>query len=204
MSRIGKIARLPGPIREQINLRLQNGENGREIIAWLNSNDEVKEVLAREFGGQEINDENLSAWRKGGHRDWEMQQAAMDETHRVMTDGLELEKAGEKALADRLAVWLAGRYIVVTRKLIENEDDPSAWKLLRELCHDVVALRRGDHSAEWLRLDHERLELRRKREDREEKGAATNPPAAADQAAPAMSEEEQEAAWRQIFGMQPL
>jgi hypothetical protein len=115
-----------------------------------------------------------------------------------------LEKVGEKVLADRLAVWLVGRYIVATRKLIENQDDPAAWKLLRELCHDVVALRRGDHGAEWLRLDRERLELRRKREDREEKAAATNPPAAADQPKPAMSEEEEEAAWRQIFGMQPV
>ncbi len=30
MSRVGKIARLPEQIREQINLRLENGEEGRE------------------------------------------------------------------------------------------------------------------------------------------------------------------------------
>jgi hypothetical protein len=204
MSRHGKIARLPGPVREQVNLRLQNGENGQDIIAWLNSNDEVKAVLAQHFGGQEINDTNLSQWRKGGHRDWEMQQAAMDETHRIVAEGLELEKVGEKALADRLAVWLAGRYIVVTRKLLENEDDPAAWKLLRELCHDVVALRRGDHGAEWLRLDRERLELRRRREDREDKAAKAKSEAETGPAKEPMTEEEQDQAWRQIFGMQPL
>ena len=59
MSRHGKIARLPGPIREQVNVRLQNGENGQDIIAWLNSNDEATAVLAQHFGGQEINDTNL-------------------------------------------------------------------------------------------------------------------------------------------------
>jgi hypothetical protein len=204
MSRHGKIARLPGHIREQVNVRLQNGENGQDIIAWLNANDEATAVLAQHFGGQQINDTNLSQWRQGGYRDWEMMQAALDETHRVVSEGQELDKVGEKALADRLAVWLVGRYIVVTRKLIENESDPAAWKLLRELCHDVVALRRGDHGAEWLRLDRERLELRRRREDREEKSATAKSEAEANPAKPAMSEEEQEAAWRQIFGMRPL
>jgi hypothetical protein len=202
MSRNGKIARLPGTIREQINQRLQNGENGRDVIAWLNANDEVKVALASDFGGHEINDENLSAWRHGGYRDWEMQQAVVDETHRIMTEGLELEKIGEKALTDRLAVWLVGRYIVVTRKLMENEDDPAAWKLLRELCHDVVALRRGDHGAEWLRLERERLKLLRQKNARERKKAKME--SGEQEPLPAMSEEEQEQAWRQIFGMQPL
>ena len=60
MTRKGKIARLPDHIREQINHSLQDGQNGREIIAWLNSNDEVKSVLAREFDGHEMNHTNLS------------------------------------------------------------------------------------------------------------------------------------------------
>jgi hypothetical protein len=204
MSRNGKIARLPGPIREQINLRLQNGENGRDIIAWLNSNDEVKAVLANEFGGHEINDENLSQWKHGGYHDWEMLQAALAETERIVSEGMELDKIGDKALADKLAAWLLGRYAVATRKLIENENDPSAWKLLREVCHDLVALRRGDHFAEWLRIDREKLELQRRRQEREEKAATSEAEAESRPAAPALSDEEKERRWRQIFGMQPL
>jgi hypothetical protein len=204
MSRNGKIARLPGPIREQINLRLQNGENGRDIIAWLNSNDEVKAVLANEFGGHEINDENLSQWKHGGYHDWELLQAALAETGRIVSEGMELDKIGDKALADKLAVWLLGRYAVATRKLIENENDPAAWKLLREVCHDLVALRRGDHFAEWLRIDREKLELQRRRQEREEKAATSESEAEARPAAPALSDEEKERRWRQIFGMQPL
>ena len=114
-----------------------------------------------------------------------------------------MDKVGEKALADRLAVWLAGRYIVATRRLVENEKDPAAWKLLRELCHDVVDLRRGDHSAAWISLDRERLDMRRRNETREAK-AAKSPPDGKQKRAPAMSDEEQEAAWRQIFGMRPV
>ena len=101
-------------------------------------------MLANQFGGHEINDENLSQWKHGGYHEWEMLQAALAETQRIVSEGMELDKVGDKALADKLAAWLLGRYAVATRQLIENENDPAAWKLLREVCHDLVALRRGD------------------------------------------------------------
>ena len=36
MSRNGKIARLPGQNREEINRRLHDGEDGKKILGWLN------------------------------------------------------------------------------------------------------------------------------------------------------------------------
>ena len=36
MSRIGKIARLPHDIREQLNRRLLDGQSGTEILQWVN------------------------------------------------------------------------------------------------------------------------------------------------------------------------
>jgi hypothetical protein len=202
MSRNGKIARLPVPIRDQVNHRLESGENGRDIIAWLNSSKDVAAVLSSEFNGAPINDENLSHWRQGGFRDWQMQQSALAEARRIISEGGELDQIGEKTLADKLAVWLLGRYIVVTRKLKENEDDPAAWKLLRELCHDLVALRRGDHFAEWLRIDREKLELQCRRDEREanKKSNAnpdTTPPL------PPVANAEKQRRFREIFGMEP-
>src|SRR5271165_6270433 len=146
MSRNGKIARLPGEIREEINRRLQDGVKGRDIVAWLNSSDKVKSVLTQDFDGHEINEINLTHWRKGGFRDWQAQQQAIEESRRVTSEGRQLADTGPKSLADNLAVWLLGRYIVATRGLIGNKSDKAAWKLLREVCHDVVALRRGEHS----------------------------------------------------------
>ena len=202
MSRVGKIARLPEHIREQINRRLQDGEEGKDIIAWLNSLDEVKAVLAGKFAGRPINDGNLSEWKLGGYRDWEAQQIALAEARRVMSEGRELAEIGDKALADNLAVWLTGRYVVATRKLMENSDDESAWKMLRELCHDLVALRRGDHGAEWLRIEREKLKLQRKKQhyDREklkQEILKENPPREV------LSDEEKERRWNQIFGICP-
>ncbi len=36
MTRNGKIARLPLPSRQQLNLRLQNGELAQDFLSWLN------------------------------------------------------------------------------------------------------------------------------------------------------------------------
>ena len=198
MSRIGKIARLPVQLREQVNQRLQDGENGRDLLLWLNSVEEVKTVLANGFGGREITDSNLSDWRLGGYRDWEAQQFALDEARRVVAEGKELGEIGHKALADNLAVWLTGRYIVATRQLLDKGDHPEAWKMLREMCQDVVALRRGDHGAEWLRLDRERLKLLRQKNARERKKEKLE--VEEDPPLPPMSEEEKERHYAQIFG----
>jgi len=78
MTRNGKIARLPQSIREQINRRLQNGEEAKQIAEWLNTLPEAIAILAAEFDGQAINDVNLSNWKLGGYRDWETQQEALE------------------------------------------------------------------------------------------------------------------------------
>ncbi len=69
-TRKGKIARLPRGVRNELNQRLDKGEQGTRLIAWLNGLPEVKRVLAEDFGGREINDQNLSDWKAGGFQDW--------------------------------------------------------------------------------------------------------------------------------------
>ena len=63
MTRTGKIARLPQDVRDELNQRLENGEPGAELLAWLNSLPDTKRMLAARFGGHEINHPNLTAWR---------------------------------------------------------------------------------------------------------------------------------------------
>ena len=45
----GKIARLPHQIREEINRRLQDGEPGRLLLAWLNALPQTLCLLANQF-----------------------------------------------------------------------------------------------------------------------------------------------------------
>ena len=49
MARNGKIARLPRDIREELNRRLQDGELGGPLLAWLNALPEVTQALAKDF-----------------------------------------------------------------------------------------------------------------------------------------------------------
>ena len=67
MARTGKIARLSRNLRAQLNTRLQDGQDGKQIVQWLNSLPQVKEVLAEGFNRRPITEQNLSDWRLGGY-----------------------------------------------------------------------------------------------------------------------------------------
>jgi hypothetical protein len=70
-ARNGKIARLPEEIRRELNRRILNGQEGHEILPWLNSQPVVRDILDRKFDGCDINYPNLAAWRAGGFREWD-------------------------------------------------------------------------------------------------------------------------------------
>ena len=156
VTRNGKIARLPRQIREELNRRLQDGEQGKRLVAWLNGLPEVRAVMAAEFAGRPIREQNISEWRKGGYRDWLARQEALGVVKRVTADADELQPGATEPLTDKLAPWLVARYFVAA-KALAAENGEVDWKLLRELCNDVVALRRGDHYAERLRIERQRL-----------------------------------------------
>ncbi|MGA2542290.1 MAG: hypothetical protein ABSG78_12115 [Verrucomicrobiota bacterium] len=174
MTRKGKLARLPQTIREQINLRLQDGAEAKQIAAWLNTLPEVRSLLAKEFDGQPINEVNLSNWKLGGYRDWEAQQEALEAVRQFSSDAAELSRAvpggqpGRAApgapFADQLALCLTARIAVALKKLPSGEADPATQlERLRQLCMRLVALRKGDHHAQWLQIERGKLDLQIKK-----------------------------------------
>jgi hypothetical protein len=69
----GKIGRLPRAIQEQVNRHLENGEEARTLVAWLNALPaalDVQAVLAAEFARQPVREQNLSEWRQHGCQKW--------------------------------------------------------------------------------------------------------------------------------------
>ena len=162
MTRIGKIARLPRVLRNQLNQRLHDGEAGHRLVEWLNALPEVQAVLAAGFEGRAINAQNLTDWKQGGYRDWVSQQEALELAQRLGEDAVELQPEGQPPLTETLALWLAACYAVATPQGAQTEG-AEGWRLLRELCADVVELRRGDHSAERLRLEREQVQLEQQR-----------------------------------------
>jgi hypothetical protein len=79
-----------------------------------------------------------------------------------------LEQTIAEPLAEKLALWLLTRYVVETRKLGgKNANGDMDRKLLREFCGDVVALRRGNHSAARLKIEQARYEHEREKTEEE-------------------------------------
>jgi hypothetical protein len=163
----GKIGRLPKGVQEQLNHRIQNGEKGRGLAAWLNSQPEVQAVVAREFDGKAIREQNLSEWRKHGYKQWLWWQEALEMARQLAAEIGELQPTDAQPITDQMAGWVIVRYLMAVRKQVEkNPNGEPDLKVLREFCHDLVAVRRGDHSAARLKMEQERLErLQRRRQN---------------------------------------
>ncbi|HSY19085.1 MAG TPA: hypothetical protein VK815_12150 [Candidatus Acidoferrales bacterium] len=154
----GKISRLPREIREQVNERLAAGEPGKRLVAWLNELPAVRAMLAAEFDGAAINEQNLTNWKQGGFRDWRMDQevAAFNQA-----------AVGAKVpvvTTEQLSTVLAIRYLTVVREW-QQSPMPSErrWRKLRVILRDVLKLQQGEHCEQRLELGGKRLEFDRER-----------------------------------------
>jgi len=149
----GKIGRLPKAIQDQVNRRLENGEKARTLVAWLNAQPEVSAVLAAEFAGKPIREQNLSEWRQHGHQKWL-------EQRQCLAMAQEMTFTPNEPMTDQLAGWATAHYLHAIRKLMQagaSTGDGPDLPTLRAFLHDVVSVRRGDHSAIRLQLVSDRL-----------------------------------------------
>ncbi len=147
----GKIGRLPKAIQEQVNRRLEQGEVARTLVTWLNALPEVQAVLAAEFAGKPIREQNLSEWRKNGYQKWLLHHRAWEMTQATTS-------TPDQPLTDQMTGWVTAHYLLAIRKLMEASPRGGPdLKTLRTLLHDVVAVRRGDHRAARLQIAWEGL-----------------------------------------------
>lgn len=169
MSRIGKIARLPHELRDQLNRRLQDGENGGALVEWLNAKPAVRKVLKADFGGRPINEQNLSDWRQGGFREWERHQESFALVRTLAEESDDLGDATDEIeISDRLSAVLAAELASMAKTLLEQAKDPrERWHCLREILQELVCLRKGDHKTARLVMDRERWDLEHARLQKE-------------------------------------
>ena len=209
MTRNGKIARLSRTTRDELCRRLQDGEPGVRLVAWLNSLPDTQRVLATDFGGRPISEQNLCEWKAGGYRDWLARQETLSQARELAADAKELTAATDGKLTDHLATVLAARYAAALAGWDGEVTEEFRRKLrtLRSLCQDIVELRRGDHSGARLNLEQERLG--REREKTEEEVVehfrrwAKNPEVRDWLLKDWISPEERERRIREIYGLPP-
>ena len=165
MARTGKIARLPRDIRIQLNTRLQDGHDGKQIVHWLNSLPQVKKVLAARFDSRPINEQNLSDWRLGGYQEWLAHNDILAQVGDLADNQHELQAVVPgQSLADHLAAAVSFRFAAILASQGQQFDEPARGqlRLLTRLCQAAVKLRRSDQNAARLKIETERWELARR------------------------------------------
>jgi hypothetical protein len=167
MTRNGKMARLPDGVRNELNVRLEKGEEGAPLLHWLNALPDVQEMLQENFGGAALTKQNLSEWRLGGFREWQIRQEWLAQA-RQLSDA-EDEMVGcvdVPLLPGALAGALAARYAALLNGWDGEPDSKFEEKvrLLRGLNRDIALLQKTMQQA-----SRHRIELERVREEREER-----------------------------------
>ena len=188
-TRIGKIARLPHSIREQLNLKLHDGVPAKSILPWLNSLPEAKAILA-DFDNCPISKQNLSEWKQGGHRDWLLQfnaahflqfidppsSSSSSSSSSSLPDELtphasritDTEHASRvtddptrpaSRLTSKLLLWTQLQYTAMARHIDSESDPDRKWSALRQFATDISRLRRSSLADDYLQVQRDWLAL---------------------------------------------
>jgi hypothetical protein len=153
MTRNGKIARLPLTIRDELNQRLLNGEQGKQLVEWLNGLPQVQAVLKATFEGRPITEDNVSAWKIGGYASWVEAERLREEVFSFMDSTALLKAAAKGKLTDRMSLMLAATMAAQMRRIEAMPDSLEKAKMFRELRIGLMALRRSELYAERLRIE---------------------------------------------------
>lgn len=169
MTRKGKIARLPRDVRNELNRRLDNGEQGTHLVAWLNGLPEVKRVLAECFDGREINEQNLSEWKAGGFQDWVALEEVLAQASHMAEKTQGLVEVADGIGTDHLASVLNLRAAAVLAEWTGEvtEEFERKLKALRRLALVVMGLRRSQLQVQHWELEEAKYEDQLEKETRE-------------------------------------
>jgi hypothetical protein len=161
MSRNGKIAHLSSVLRDELNQRLDNGEESTTLLPWLHALPEVQKSLKTHFDSAPITKQNLSEWHLGGFREWQIRHELISQAYQLSESADEMEEAVEThLLAGQLAAVLAARYAALLNSWDGEVEAQFVEKvrLLRALTHDIALLQKTMHQASRQKREHEQAE----------------------------------------------
>ena len=154
----GKIGRLPEKVRAEVNQRLRDGQPASIILPWLNTLPEVRKILAQQFNGDEINDQNLTNWRQGGYADW-LRRDDKNERLRLLAEHCrQAADSGGDVLQGSAAI--AGGLLM---EVIETLEPEVQRELIAEKPEKLVPLMSALSSLMSARTAQERVEVAKQR-----------------------------------------
>jgi Protein of unknown function (DUF3486) len=155
-TRTGKIARLPKPIRDELNHRLDNGADGPELLAWLNALPEVQRVLAEKFAGRPLTKHNLSDWRLGGYADWAASRDGRLQWQDLLEQGSALDQKRTTAKGTDVTNCLSTFLIVELAQTIDElhkmKESKERWKALQMISRALARLQNAHSRDKRIRL----------------------------------------------------
>jgi hypothetical protein len=75
----------------------------------------------------------------------------------MVAEAQELKSAAGGSVTDAVAGWLAPQYMQAAQKKLTATDGTGRYETLRTFVQDWALLRRGDHNAERLQIEREKL-----------------------------------------------
>ncbi|WP_043588953.1 hypothetical protein [Geminisphaera colitermitum] len=165
-ARTGKIARLPLVIRNEVNRRLDDGEPGPRIIAWLHTLPEVLSVLDEYFGEEPISAQNLSEWRQGGYKEWRERREQLDRTKGLADYSLALAERSGGSTTEGATAIAGGQLLMI----FESLDVEAQKKLLSKkpgtylgLVDALARLQKSQADAKKARMSERTIEQNERR-----------------------------------------
>jgi hypothetical protein len=116
--RTGKIARASFEVRTQVNELMRDGATAAAISAYLASQ-----------GITDVNEQNVTNWRQGGHQDWLKEQARLAEMAAKREFALEIVKANEGSKLHEATLHIAASQLY---DVLEDFDLGNLKQLLAE------------------------------------------------------------------------
>jgi hypothetical protein len=152
---------------------MEDGEEGATLLDWLNSLPEVQATLKENFKGVPISKQNVSEWRQGGFREWQIRKELLEQACHLSAGASEMEEAVDtESLPGALAGVLAARYAAVLNTWGGGPEERIEAKLLllRGMNRDIALLQRTMQLASQQQRELEQsLERKHRREAQEMK-----------------------------------
>jgi hypothetical protein len=155
-TRVGKIARLPKQIRDELNRRLDDGIPGVDLVRWLNTLPEVQKILVERFGGRPLNNQNLTEWRRGGYAEWAGSRNGQTQWQDLLERGQALTQKrssqNDTDVSSYLGTFLVVELAEALDQLHTMKNSDERWKLMSVISRVLSNLRNDDTREKRLRL----------------------------------------------------
>jgi hypothetical protein len=155
-TRVGKIARLPHDIREELNRRLADGVPGLHIVAWLKTLPEVQKVMAEQFGGRTITHQNVAEWRRRGYAEWAASRTDRAEWQDLLDHLDELNQQRTLASGKDVTGHLGTLVVLELAKALDQlgrmKNSDERWRIFSRISRSLSRLRMDDCRAKRVLL----------------------------------------------------